>query len=185
MRRKRNLSLEKLVQLAPPPLQPVDAGASDQWTEVEAVFGVTLPNDYKRLINTYGAGTFCDQVCIISPFPVLRNLKDFQAILRSYTHTQKRLPQYCPFTIFPNPGGLLPIGTDLSGGTLYWLTQGQPDEWPLVLYDDDNRQHETYKMTLTTFLASWLAGTISPWFSQESTHLCNISQPIFQTATKP
>ena len=36
---------------------------------------------------------------------------------------------------FPEPGGLLPAGGDTNGGSIFWITDGPPGEWSLVLYD--------------------------------------------------
>ena len=45
------------------------------------------------------------------------------------------LVEQCPFPIFPEPGGLLPAGGDTNGGSIFWITDGPPGEWSLVLYD--------------------------------------------------
>jgi hypothetical protein len=66
------------------------------------------------------------------------------------------------FPVFPDPGGLLSVGADINGNTLFWLTKGEPDEWPVVYMDDDFLEYDLYEMSLTTFLVEWISGRIEP-----------------------
>jgi SMI1-KNR4 cell-wall len=61
------MSIEKLIVLVPPPENPVDNGTPEMWGEVEQSLGFALPEDYKQLINTYGAGWFAGWIHINSP----------------------------------------------------------------------------------------------------------------------
>ncbi|MFJ9417769.1 hypothetical protein ACIRPT_26920 [Streptomyces sp. NPDC101227] len=45
---------EPLVRLCPPP----GGGRTLKWAAVEEALGIALPNDYKRLVPTYGGGLF-------------------------------------------------------------------------------------------------------------------------------
>lgn len=41
-------------------------------------------------------------------------------------------PWSLPWPIYPEPGGLFPWAVTDNGGTLYWLTEGEPDGWPTL-----------------------------------------------------
>ena len=71
----------------------------------------------------------------------------------------------CPFPVFPEPGGLLPLGGDTNGGSMFWVTDGPPDGWSLVLYDwRGGYESERHEMPLVEFLVGWLSGEIPDCF---------------------
>ena len=61
-------TFDRLLELAPPPTSPVDAGTPDRWGQIERTLGTTLPGDYKSLIDAYGSGEFCDLLWLLNPF---------------------------------------------------------------------------------------------------------------------
>ena len=141
---------------APPPPRPVYPGAADGWAAVERELGTPLPDDYKWFINNYGSGDLCDLLVVLNPFspPGRMNLvSEASPTLERYRFGG---PFNRSFPCFPAVGGLLPVAQDTSGGDLFWLTCGQPDEWQLVLYDYDDT--EQYPMGLVKFLAEWTSG---------------------------
>lgn len=38
-----------------------------------------------------------------------------------------------PYALFPEPGGLLVWGVTDNGDEFYWLTEGAPDDWTVVV----------------------------------------------------
>ncbi|HZT80569.1 MAG TPA: hypothetical protein VFA26_10110, partial [Gemmataceae bacterium] len=63
-----------------------------------------------------------------------------------------------PFGIYPDSVGLLPIGTDSNGGTLYYHTGGMPDEWPVIANPPRYFIFERFELSLTSFLAKCFNG---------------------------
>jgi hypothetical protein len=156
-------ALGDLTTLAPPPHVPIHAGFPTQWEEVESIVGTSLPSDYKRLINTYGTGDFCDQIWVLSPFsPKPHDLvSQINPMLEAYRDGLNELPEQCPFPAFPDPGGVLPFGGDMNGGSLFWVMEGSPDEWPIVIYDwRGGYLFEKYSMAFVEFLVGWLSGQL-------------------------
>jgi hypothetical protein len=50
---------------------------------------------------------------------------------------------------------------DTNGGSIFWITDGPPDEWPLVLYNwRGGHRYETHEMPLVDFLVNRLSGEI-------------------------
>lgn len=152
--------LDELRRLAPPPSEPVPLVAPE----------LTVPADYLDLTATYGVGEFCDLIYL--------ELDGHEDSL-DYERAEKlEYPEEYPYPIHPEPGGLLPWGATSNGDVLCWLTAGEPDTWPTVIWDLRSRWFEEHPMGATEFLAGWLAGRVtsdllpdafrehSQWFAQ-------------------
>ncbi|MDR2438238.1 MAG: SMI1/KNR4 family protein [Planctomycetaceae bacterium] len=48
------MSLLKLLQLAPPPINPIYTGSEKDFLQIENQIGSRLPSDYKEYIQHYG-----------------------------------------------------------------------------------------------------------------------------------
>jgi hypothetical protein len=145
-----------LLAEAPPSTQPVDPGTPEGWSAVEQKLGTSLPDDYKWLINTYGSGDFCDLLAIVNPFAATEAWNLLSQVSPVLNHYRFGGPFNHTFPCFPEEGGLLPVGSDTSGGDLFWLTRGRPCDWQLVLFDYDDT--EQYSMGLVKFLGEWISG---------------------------
>lgn len=150
------MSLELLKKLAPPPARPVAAGAPHLWGAVENELGTPLPRDYKEFIETYGAGGFYDFLEVSSPFS--KRSSGLVAWFKSMGATYRN--DYAP--IFPEPEGLLPMGGDENGDTLFWRTRGAPEDWTVVFAEEAFLEVDEFPTNVTGFLAGWLSGEIKP-----------------------
>jgi hypothetical protein len=56
---------------------------------------------------------------------------------------------------------VLPLGRTDNGDELYWVTDGQPDSWPVTLVESRAALQEVYPMPVTGFLASLAANQLS------------------------
>lgn len=186
-------SVEDLIGLAPPPEWRVDAGSPEQWGAIERTLGTALPNDYKLIINIYGSGEFNDLFALLNPFAPHGggNLVDqaFRRVsygadphLDCYEEHQGIFPELGPFATFPEPGGLLPMGSDSNGGYAFWLTGGRPDDWPLILYPYDFSTIERYPMPLVDFLCLWISGRPADEGRGVWKHFVNRTTPVFRPA---
>jgi hypothetical protein len=167
--------LEKLIQIAPPPDSPLCAGSPEVWPEIEAKLGTRLPDDYKAYVNRYGSGGFYNFLGISSPFTPRNDLVTTFQECRQYFSQDF-------FPVFPDLGGLLSVGADENGNTLFWLTNGEPNQWPLVYMDDDFVEYDLYEMSLTEFLVDWISGRIEPRVIQ-GLNVRERKVPIFQSNT--
>ena len=162
-------TFDRLLELAPPPPAPVDTGSPDRWGEIERALGTDLPGDYKRFINTYGSGEFCDLLWLLNPFSTAEGmnlLHQVGPISDVYREGRDEpFPEWCPYPLFPEPGGLLPLGGDTNGDNVFWITTGPPAEWPLILYNwRGGYISERHDMPLAEFLVGWLSGAIPGCF---------------------
>lgn len=160
-------AVERLIGMVPPPTQPVDAGSAEQWPAVEARLGVTLPADYKRLVNVYGAGLFADWVRVFSPFsePSWLASPDLIGSIAGGTEQWKAGPP----ALFPESGGLLPFAQDDNGNLFCWQTAGPPHEWTVINFESHFIEDYTCYLGCgtTAWLAGWFAGDITAGITGE------------------
>ena len=156
--------LERLRQLLPPPADPVEPGRPDGWGEVEGALGTELPSDFKAFTELYGSGTVDDFLYLFNPFtagPDGNLLAEKDRVLDGYRQTRARFPERLPLPPFPDPGGVLPLGRTDNGDELYWVTQGDPDGWPVALLESRATRQEVHPMPVTEFLAALAANQLT------------------------
>ncbi|MFJ3928228.1 SMI1/KNR4 family protein [Streptomyces sp. NPDC090022] len=163
-----------LARLVPPPAEPVDARGD--WAVVEQELGVRLPEDYKALVERYGWGEFCDFVYLHTPFgnSPYNGLKWQSGSLAEPLRWDGR--KRYPYPLHPAPGGALIWGTTMDADRLCWLTAGDPEHWPVVMWSRDG-EYETFPMGAAEFIEGWTGGHVSsrhladmepdlaPWFN--------------------
>lgn len=179
-------ALDELTRLVPPPAAPVDARGD--WQCVEADLGLALPADFKQLIETYGLGQFVDFITPLTPFePRDLLMRSARGILDSERSFRTRNPDKSPYALYPEPGGLLEwAGTD-NGDRLCWLTEGEPDRWSTVAWNQRSWSYDVFAVGAVEFLHGWLTGDIetmvfsprdanepAPWFEpfRELKYVC-------------
>ncbi|MFF3014749.1 SMI1/KNR4 family protein [Streptomyces sp. NPDC057939] len=164
---------ERLVRLIAPPTVLVDSHGD--WAVVEAGLGTRLPEDYKRLVEAYGWGEFCDFLHLHTPFGTSEhNGIEWQ---RAHpTGSRERDRRRHPYPLHPAPGALLIWGTTMDADRLCWRTDGAPEEWPVVVWSSEGR-YRTHAMGTSEFIESWALGRASsdllvgmepdlaPWFN--------------------
>jgi hypothetical protein len=114
----------------PPPSTPIEAGSLEAFSVVEARLGLTLPDDYKHLIYTYGTGAWKQFLWVLNPFSANRFLnliEQAQRQLDADRIIRAHWPHHVPFALFPERGGLFPWAITDNGNRLYWLTAGEPN----------------------------------------------------------
>lgn len=154
------MSLAELLKVLPPPSNP-HCAVSDpvQWQAVGAKLGTRLPTDYKDFIGTYGTGTIGDFITIFSPFSPFTGINlawNVRHILEWERELQRNIQGYFPLPLFPESDGLLPFGSTYNGDTLFWQTQGEPDNWTVVTKKVRSEHYEMYSMNLSGFLVQLL-----------------------------
>lgn len=167
-------AIERLMRAVPPPALPLDAGSMSAFAQVEASLGLHLPDDYKLLVVSYGDGTWQDFWHLLNPFSRLRywNLLEQaprddasgNTVLSAERYIQLRHADY-PHAIWPEPGGILPwAGTD-NGGRFFWLTTGEPNQWPTIYYPDRSPDFTRYDLPVGQIVAGAVLGEL-PIFAE-------------------
>src|ERR1044071_813520 len=156
-------SIERIVKILSPPEGAIEAGTNDQWQDVENRIG-KLPTDYKAFIQRFGTGSIDNFLWILNPFSKNQylNLLEKGKIIADATKTSRRkCPQYHPYSVFPEPGGILPFGSTDNGDMLFWRTEADdPDKWTIVIADSRAPEYEEFPLSMTDFLANILGRTI-------------------------
>jgi len=158
-------SLNELVAIAPPPQNPIDTGRGQDITVAENEIGIQLPSDYIEYIRIYGNCLWYQHLFLYSPFSSEKFLSLWER--HKYNIEQmkimcKYLPPPTPYAVFPEPRGIFLCGGDIYGEFLAWITEGSPQEWPIVYFNVDGGIFEKFNMNITTFLLKLVKGEIKP-----------------------
>jgi hypothetical protein len=156
--------LERLRQLLPPPADPVEPGRPDSWAEVEAAIGTQLPTDFKAFTELYGSGMVDDFLYLFNPFAAGKDgnlLIEKDRVLAAYRQSRARFPDRLPLPPFPEEGGVLPLGRTENGDELYWVTQRDPDDWPVALLESRAALLEVHHTPVTGLLAALAANQLT------------------------
>jgi hypothetical protein len=155
------MSIQALLEVAPPPLTPFEAFAGP-WEPIEAELGTALPQDYKDFVRLYGAGYFMEFLGVSVPRsknPNTRFESEVGLICGTFADWDD---EELPYPMWPDPGGLIPFGGTDNGDYLFWLPQGAPDDWGVVVWDRGMQQFEALNCRLTDFLAGLATGNVVP-----------------------
>ncbi len=133
-----NPAVQKLIGIVLPPKEPVGTGSPAEWQRVSKQFGIDFPKEYRELIALYGAGDFLDFIGILSPFSTRTPLFErheqssayYESALKSSASRPSRRDQFEIWKPFGN--GLLTIGGDDNGRTLFLNASNDTDSWKTV-----------------------------------------------------
>jgi hypothetical protein len=150
--------LEELFALVPPPASPT--AAEGDFGPVEADLGTPLPADYKELVRRYGYGTFSDFLNLWSPFfAPCTMMSQARAALDANRSLARIAPKAVPFQPFPARDGALPWAVTDNGDYVQWLTWGEPDAWPVAVWNPRSRpDYDLIEGGTAAFLVQWLRG---------------------------
>jgi len=153
-------SLSKLITL---PALPVDCGSVEGWQRIEESLSTALPNDYKKYINRFGSGSIGRFLWPFNPFSRNENLNLIEQVkirLNALQVLKDRFSEKHPYPLYPEMGGLLPWGATDNGDVLFWLTDGKPDDWIVVINESRGPKFEKFEETTTSFLSKLITGDI-------------------------
>ena len=130
-----NTTILDLSKLMPPPAEPLDIPSPDDWKRCEREL-TKLPNDYKEFIRTYGTGCVDDFLYICNPIAPNESLNIISLaahVLEALEEIACESPDHFSMPRFPTPGGFLPFGGTDNGDNLFWVTEGEPDQWTVAV----------------------------------------------------
>jgi len=169
--------IEALATVVPPPATPFRP-FTGPWEPLEAYLGTTLPQDYKDFARLYGDGLFMDFLIVYVP-----SIKDSRLMLEPQVRDAPKMfsprePQ--PYPFWPHVGGLIRFGCTDFGDQLYWLPEGAPDDWKVVMWQrhgPHDQAFEKFDCGMAEFLGGLANGTIVPCAYKEG---LEPYEPMFQ-----
>jgi hypothetical protein len=151
------MAIEDLIILMPPPETPVEARGT--WATVQSAIGSPLPGDYKAFIEKYGSGRINGFIWIFNPFskrPSINLVSQMSVQLNTLKTLARDFGEQRTYPLFPDNGGLLPLGMTDNGDVIHWLTKGEPIDWKIVVNEARSPRYEEFGSDLTSFLSKIL-----------------------------
>ncbi|GGX85222.1 SMI1/KNR4 family protein [Streptomyces fructofermentans] len=136
-------SLERLGELLG---EPVTWGWARPrlWAASEQHLGVELPADYKAFLDLYGPGSIDDHLSLDRPMDGDAGELERLWSLGAWRRARLSDPDLYPYPFHPDPGGLIPWGSDEHGSEYYFLAiEPDPDEWRIVVGSECGQWFET------------------------------------------
>lgn len=166
--------LAELKGLVPP---PADARlGSMTWDDLHEALGTALPSDYAALMRTYGASPPGAQGWLRFPDPLAPQGGLLDAWRRSapgFQRFHRKHPDSCPRPMWPEPGGMFFVADSVDGDQLGWITEGAPDEWPVVVWPRRVDGIRELPGPLTSVLLRWWRGELDvPGLTREAAEEC-------------
>src|SRR4051794_14994861 len=128
------MTIENLLKAVPPPAATFEAFLGP-WEEIEAELGTALPQDYKDFVRLYGLGYFMQFLGVSVPRSQNPNTRLEACVPRaSETFRIFAGDEELPYSLWPTPGGLVSFGSTDFGDQLFWLSEGLPSEWRVVVW---------------------------------------------------
>ena len=162
------MSLTELIHSIPPPTKPTETGSPKAWEKCEARLGLSLPPDYKALIDSYGTGSFGGMITLYNPFatnPEFNLLYALDTLHQAERQTRIGVDHVWtvvnPFELYPALAGLLPWGyAESFRHMFFWRVSGPPQSWETIFYLLGSGEYEVWKIPMTELLYRLPSGSI-------------------------
>ncbi len=152
---------DALEALIPPPGPELP---EPDWIGLEERLGVRLPFDYKRLVRTYGQGSFDGFLWVLQPSAANQNLDlELQRVVRvDALRTLLSMGEAVPYGLGPGQEELLPWAFTDNGDVCFWVTSGSadPDQWRVAINEARGPLWETFDGSASAFLVAVLSGAV-------------------------
>jgi SMI1-KNR4 cell-wall len=168
------MAIDRLQELIPPPQTPTCTSTAGDWLKIKSELGLDFPKELKEFCAVYGMGTFRGSET--TAFSIYCPWRGFVDDMRRENQRLREIrspvkSEDYPFDVFPEEGGLLPLGSDECDAWLCWATKGLPDTWPIVVrWTWGLNGMQSFDLSLSEFLVSILKRKIElpcwplPWF---------------------
>ncbi|MFM9615495.1 SMI1/KNR4 family protein [Streptomyces niveiscabiei] len=122
--------LERLRELLP---VPPSGGDAVGWEEIERTTHLVLPADYRAFVEEYGGGVINEYLSVNTP-PVLDSPYGDLLDKLDITLSDREQQELRTFLSVSDLPPLLPFADTASGDVAFWLREGSPDDWRVVVF---------------------------------------------------
>lgn len=145
---------------------PVEGVAEVPWNNSSAEVGIVFPSDYREFVDRYGSVRINGELSVW--IPMLRSRDGgpdvgFPGFVRATTHgiaAELAADDDMPYSVFPDPGGLLGWGSNINADQFFWLTDGDdPDSWPIIAWYRSLNEWDYFDGGFSDFVAGVVDGT--------------------------
>jgi hypothetical protein len=154
------MSIDAVLRMLRPPLEPRELPTAPDWESAERQLG-KLPDDYKGFVAKFGTGQIDDFLWVYTPSASSEHLnlvRQAPIQLKILEDMKNRLE---PDSLQQYPDRLLPFGRSDNGDALYWVTEGKPADWTVLVHDPRAPRWETFELNMTDFISSVLKRKIT------------------------
>ena len=157
--------VDRLRELTTPPSM---LGPDTDWERLQAETGLGLPDDYKAVIASYGAGCFDEFIWLLQPRHPNRHL-DLVVQRTARIEALRELASMgisIPYDIEPGNESLIPWPITDNADVCYWLLEeaSNPESWTVVLNDGRGEEGLETGFRASAFLYSLLSGELAVSF---------------------
>ena len=134
---------------------------SDDWLNVEKNLGLSLPEEFKTLIEIYGDFHWGHFLYLLNPFSgneYLNLFKQLEMTLGAERETRAEFPEFYPLPLYPEANGLLPLFITDNGDVGFWITYPQPEKWSILLKDARGPEFEVHFLSTAMLLYQFTGG---------------------------
>lgn len=152
--------LNKLINILPPPCN-IDVDSILKNIElVEKHFKIKFPKDFVKFSTNYGSGQISEYITIYSVINSPAYYDMVQSECKNYCDFKQKFPKQYKHHVFPEKNGLFPLGRTDGGCLMWWNIAAQPEDWSIVIYDENSWEYEEYDMQLCEFIYKYFTKQI-------------------------
>lgn len=149
-----------LTRILKPPVFPSGTNIPMQWTMLADWLPKQFPVDYEEFVRIYGSGLVDGFIVVFTPFSRIEGAQMAYRAGKILDLARRLRDPLYPFPLYPEPSGALPWGTTDNGDTLFWVTEGSPEQWTVRVSRSRSSEFADYPLGLTGFLAGILDGAL-------------------------
>jgi hypothetical protein len=163
---------ETVAQLAELFGQPGRPVTPVPWHDSQSETGIVFPADFRDFVDRFGGGQVRQELSVHEPaaWPKEPGAPTRFAGFVWYTTQQGGIGDYlagqyedgnfkeCPYPVYPEPGGLLIWGNTWNADQLFWLTEGEPDEWRVAVWYRQLAQWDRFDGGFAAFMLALVTG---------------------------
>lgn len=156
----KNMYFDKLKKLLIPPDNIDDMAIEKNIELVEKHYKLKFPQDYIQFITTYGSGQINEFINIYSTINSAAYYEMIESECRYYRDFKEKFPEKYTYNAFPKQNRLFPLGRTDGGCLMWWHMAIEPENWTIVIYDENSWENEKFDMQLCEFIYKYFTRKI-------------------------